>query len=131
MRLTLPALAALAAVSAAAAATPTPETGRPALLHSEPAQGAETRSLPTAVRLRFNQPMRLERLRVFDEAGVEQPVRLSRDAASPSLEHRGGFARLRPGGYRAEWAASSPAGETIGGTLFFRAKPSEQQRAGP
>lgn len=123
-------LAALAAAPASAA-SPAAAADRPALLHSEPAQGAETRSLPTAVRLRFNQPMRLERLKVYDSAGAEQPVRLSRDAAAPSLEQRGGFARLRPGDYRADWVASSPAGETISGTLFFRARPNEQQRAGP
>lgn len=130
MRPTLFFLAALAAAPAAAAA-PATTTGGPALLHSDPAQGAETRSLPVAVRLRFNQPMRLERLKLYNSEGVEQAVRLSRDSATPSLEHRGGFARLRPGGYRAEWSASSPAGETISGTLFFLAKPGEQQRAGP
>ncbi|MBD0275761.1 MAG: copper resistance protein CopC [Acetobacteraceae bacterium] len=127
-----PALAApVPAPAAAAAAASGTATGRPELLHSEPGQGAETHSLPTAVRLRFNQPMRLERLRVYDSGGVEHPVRVSRDAARPSLEQRGGFARLPPGDYRAEWSASSPAGETISGTLFFRAKPNEQQRAGP
>ena len=121
-----------AALIAAAPATATapPTGGRPALLHSDPAQGEETRGLPTAVRLRFNQPMRLERLKVYDSEGVEQTVRLSRDAATPSVEQRGGFVRLRPGGYRAEWAASSPTtGETISGTLFFRARPRVQQTA--
>ena len=130
MRLTLFLIAAFAAPSPAPAATATATTtGRPALLYSDPAQGAETHSLPTAVRLRFNQPMRLERLRVYDSGGVEHPVRMSHDSARPSLEQRGGFARLPPGDYRAEWAASSPSGETISGTLFFRAKPNEQQRA--
>lgn len=129
MRPTLLLLAALAA--APAAVTPAATLDGPALLRSEPAQGADTRSLPTAVRLRFNRPMRLDRLKVYDSEGVEQPVRLSRDAATPSLEQRGGFARLQPGHYRVEWTASSPAGETISGTLSFRAKPSEQQRAGP
>jgi copper transport protein len=119
-------MAALAAVPAADAAA---ATGRqPALLHSDPAQGEETRGLPTSVRLRFNQPMRLERLKVYDSEGVEQVVRLSRDAATPSLEQRGGLIRLRPGHYRAEWAASSPAGETISGTLFFQAKARDQQQ---
>jgi methionine-rich copper-binding protein CopC len=133
LRLTLPLLLAALAASppAPAAAAPATTTGRPALLYSDPAQGAQTHGLPTAVRLRFNQPMRLERLRIYDGGGVEHPVRMSRVSARPSLEQRGGFARLPPGDYRAEWAASSPAGETISGTLFFRAKPNEQQRAGP
>src|SRR3712207_2286349 len=72
------------APAAAAAAASGTATGRPELLHSEPSQGAETHSLPTAVRLRFNQPMHLERLRVYDSGGVEHPVRVSRDAAMPS-----------------------------------------------
>ncbi len=115
----------------AAAAEPAPATGRPpALLHSDPAQGEETRGLPTAVRFRFNQPVRLDRLKVYDSEGVEQPVRLSRDAVNPSVEHRGGFLRLKPGAYRAEWAVSSPKGETISGTLTFQARARDQQTAG-
>ena len=116
--------AALAAAPIAAAAT---AAGQPALLHSDPAQGEVKRGLPTSVRLRFNQPMRLDRLKVYNSEGAEQTVRLSRDAATPSIEQRGGFTRLAPGGYRAEWAASSPAGQTINGTLFFEAKEREQQ----
>ena len=110
-------------------AASTAATGhQPVLLHSDPAQNSETRGLPTSVRLRFNQPMRLERLKVYDSEGAEQVVRLSRDAATPSVEQRGGLLRLRPGPYRVEWAASSPKGETIGGTLFFEAKQREQAR---
>jgi methionine-rich copper-binding protein CopC len=117
-----------AALLAAAPAAATATTGQPALLHSDPAHGAETRGMPTAVRLRFNQPMRLERLKVYDGEGAEQVVRLSRDAATPALEQRGGLIRLRPGAYRVEWAASSPRGETVSGTLFFHAKEREQQQ---
>ena len=118
-----------ALVAALPVAAPTAVTAQqPALLHSDPAQNSETRRPPVAIRLRFNQPMRLERLKVYDSEGAEQVVRLSRDAATPSVEQRGGLLRLRPGRYRAEWAASSPTGETIGGTLFFEAKQDEQAR---
>lgn len=115
----------MAALAVVPIAAPTAALGQPALLHSDPAQGEATRSLPTAVRLRFNQPMRLDRLQVFDQAGAERVVRLSRDAATPSVEHRGGLFRLPPGGYRAEWAASTPAGQSIGGTLLFEARERE------
>ena len=113
MRRTLLLMAALAVAPAAAA-----QDG-PVLLHSEPAQGSTARSPLTAVRLRFNQPVRLDRLQVFDANGVEQVVRRSRDT-TPAVEQRGGLLRLPPGEYRAEWAASSPNGQSISGTLFFR-----------
>lgn len=106
--------------AALAVAGPARALERPALLYSEPAQGQALRESPTAVRLRFNRPMRLDRLDVFDDGGAVQVVRRSRDAANPALEQRGGLLRLPPGDYRAEWAASSPAGEPIGGTLFFK-----------
>lgn len=106
---------------AALAAAPIAASGQPALLHSDPAQGETTRGMPTAVRLRFTQPMRLDRLQVFDSDGVEQVVRRNRDAAKPNLEQRGGLVRLQPGEYRAEWAASTAAGQSIAGTLVFRA----------
>lgn len=107
-------MAALAAAPVAAA------PGQPALLHSDPAQGAVTGDSPPAVRLRFNQPMRLERLQLFDGTGREVPVRLSRDRMSPAVEQRGGLLRIPAGDYRAEWAASSPAGQPLSGTLTFR-----------
>ncbi len=100
-------------------AAPATALGQPALLYSEPAQGSVVADPPTAVRLRFNQPMRLDRIRLFDASGAEAAVRRSRDTA-PALEQRGGLFPLRPGEYRAEWSASSPAGETISGTLTFR-----------
>lgn len=115
MRHTLLLLAALAAVPTTAA------SGQPALLYSDPGQGEMTRGMPTAVRLRFTQPMRLDRLQVFDSEGTEVVVRRNRDAAKPSLEQRGGLPRLRPGDHRVEWTASSGAGQSISGTLFFKA----------
>lgn len=108
-------MAALAAAPVAAAAP-----GQPALLHSEPSQGTVTGDSPPAVRLRFNQPMRLERLQLFDGEGREVPVRLSRDRMNPAIEQRGGLLRIPAGDYRAEWAASTPAGQPLSGTLTFR-----------
>ena len=107
-----------ARAAAAVAATGAP----PALLHSEPKQGETTRSLPTSVRLRFNQPVRLDRLEVFDSNGAPQQVRRSHDASKPAIEQRGGLVRLPPGDYRADWAASTPDGRAINGTLTFTAK---------
>jgi methionine-rich copper-binding protein CopC len=101
------------------AAAPAAALDQPVLLHSDPGQGDVTPGPPAAVRLRFNRPMRLDRLQVFDAAGVEQAVRRSRDTA-PALEQRGGLMRLPLGEYRAEWAASSPSGQSISGTLTFR-----------
>lgn len=115
-----PTLFLLAAVAAVPAAAPSAALDRPALLYSDPAQGETTRGLPTAVRLRFNQPVRLDRLQVFDNEGVEQIVRRSRDT-TPAVEQRGGLVRLRPGGYRVEWTVSSPSGQSTDGTLFFQA----------
>lgn len=112
LRLAFPLIAALLAAPAVA-------SGQPALLHSEPGQGMAMSDPPAGIRLRFNQPMRLDRLQVFDSSGAEQAVRRTRDT-TPLVEPRGGLPRLRPGEYRAEWAASSPTGERLDGTLVFR-----------
>lgn len=123
------AAAAWSAIAVPAAAATTAAGGPPALLHSDPKQGETTRSLPTSVRLRFNQPMRLDRLQVFGSDGAPQTVRRSRDASKPAIEQRGGLLRLQPGDYRAEWSASTPTGLAIAGTLTFTAKARDPNEA--
>jgi methionine-rich copper-binding protein CopC len=127
LRPTLLLRAAVGALPATAlAAAPSP----PALLRSEPFQGEVRSNPPPAVRLRFDQPVRLDRLRVFDDAGAELVVRRMRDTA-PALEQRGGLSGLRPGEYRAEWSATSPAGQSVSGVLVFRvAEPPRRGRGG-
>ena len=93
------------------------------LLGSDPAEGAVLASPPAAITLRFNEPVRLTAIRLFEADGTEWPLQRPRDMA-PRPEHGAGLGRvLTPGPWRVVWRAISADGHEIGGTLRFRLEP--------
>jgi copper transport protein len=93
------------------------------LLGSDPAEGAALPGPPAAITLRFNEPVRLTAIRLFEADGTEWPLERPRDMA-PRAEHGARLGRaLTPGPWRVVWRAISADGHEIGGTLRFRLEP--------
>jgi copper transport protein len=93
------------------------------LLGSDPAEGAALPGPPAAITLRFNEPVRLTAIRLFEADGTEWPLERPRDMA-PRAEHGARLGRaLTPGPWRVVWRAISADGHAIGGTLRFRLEP--------
>ena len=93
------------------------------LLGSDPAAGAALPGPPAAITLRFNEPVRLTAIRLFEADGTEWPLERPRDMA-PRAEHGARLGRaLTPGPWRVVWRAISADGHEIGGTLRFRLEP--------
>lgn len=113
--------AAIFAISLAAAA--------PALAHSDvhlsdPPDGAVLRAAPSAIVLRFQEPVRVMTLRLLDGAGQER--RLAREGTRTAVvrEARASVQdRLAPGDYRVEWRGASEDGHVGGGAVRFRVEP--------
>ena len=101
-------------------------TARPALAHaelraSEPAEGAVLPASPDRVSLSFTEPMRVTSLRLFDEAGREQPLRREGERTAAAAEARASLSGpLPPGAYRLEYRGLSADGHAGGGAVRFR-----------
>lgn len=86
---------------------------------SEPPEGARLTMPPPEFILRFNEPVQVTFLRLFDAGN--QPIALTRgNDPAPRREERAlPAAPLPPGALRLEWRAISADGHAIRGTLRF------------
>ncbi|WPB87324.1 copper resistance CopC family protein [Sediminicoccus rosea] len=95
-----------------------------ALAHSElsgstPPQGARLAAPPGEFVLRFNEPVQVTSLRLFDAAGQALPLQREGDAAPRREARATPAAPLPPGALRLEWRAISADGHPIRGSLRF------------
>lgn len=109
-----PTLAALALLASSPAA----------LAHSqkevvEPADNATVRGTPPAIRMIFDEAMRITQIRLTDGGG--RPFALSRtDRMQPVTDFRAAPVQLPPGTYRVQWRGISLDGHTMEGAWTFR-----------
>lgn len=102
------------------ALAPTSATGHSELIASSPRDGARLAEAPSAIVLRFSEPLRRPVLvRVRDARGREK-VRAVRFTARRPRIVRAPLGALAPGRYRVQWIVVAADGFTQGGGFAFR-----------
>jgi methionine-rich copper-binding protein CopC len=90
---------------------------------SEPAEGARLAAPPTALVLRFNEPVQVTTLRLLDANGAPVALRRGTEPRPAPLARAEPAAPLPPGAWRLEWRAISADGHPIRGVLRFTVLP--------
>ena len=117
----MPPLALFGALLALALAT-APAAAHSLLLESSPVANATVTSVPSELRLRFNNRIekRLSRVRLVDDRGEARDLPVAADGAADQLTAP--LSEVAPGRYRVEWQVLSTDGHVVSGRFSFTVK---------